>query len=308
MKIFLSISSTSSFLRQGSAVAIGNYDGVHYGHRAILKQLKAHARSHKLKSVLLTFDPHPAKFLAPKAGIHLINTLDQKLELLTRTGIDAVVILPFTKRFAQTKPKAFFCNVLLKSLNAKFIIVGHDFTFGAGRRGTVETLEELGHQNQIDVHLVPAQTHHGVLVSSSVIRNLIREGDISQANKLLTRSFFIDGTVVHGHHRGTALGIHTANIKTNNELLPPDGVYATWATVGKKQYASATNIGKNPTFDNEERSIECHILDFDKDLYGKTIRVTFEQRIRDEIRFASPQALVEQIGKDIWVARKILSA
>ena len=156
------------------------------------------------------------------------------------------------------------------------------------------------------MRLVDAQTHHGVLVSSSVIRNLIREGNLPLANKLLTRSFFIDGTIVHGHHRGTALGIHTANIKTDNELLPPDGVYATFATIDHKKYASATNIGKNPTFDDVERSIECHIFNFDKDLYGKKIRVTFEQKIRDEIRFASPKALVKQIEKDIAETKKIL--
>lgn len=306
MHIFTSTASARSFLKKGSAIAIGNYDGVHFGHRAILKQLTTHAKAHKLRSVLLTFEPHPAKILAPASGLHLINTLEQKLELLSKTGIDVVIIQPFSKKFAQIKPEFFFRNMVMKKLNAKFVIVGHDFTFGTKRQGTTETLEKLGHQYGIDVRLVDAQTHHGVLVSSSVIRNLIREGDISQANKLLTRSFFIDGTVVHGHHRGTTLGIHTANIKTNNELLPADGVYATFATLGKKKYASVTNIGLNPTFADDKLSVECHILNFDKDIYKKSLRVFFEQRIRDEIRFASPRALVEQIEKDIKVAKKIL--
>lgn len=306
MKIFSSIASAHSFLKKGSAIAIGNYDGVHFGHRAILKQLTTYAKAHKLKSLLLTFEPHPAKVMAPKTDLHLINTLHQKLELLRRTGVDAVIVHRFDKKFAQTKPKDFFEKILIKQLHAKFVIVGHDFTFGARRQGTTETLEKLGRQHHIGVRLVPAQTHHNVLVSSSVIRNLIHEGNIPLANTLLTRSFFIDGTVVHGHHRGTALGIHTANIQTDNELLPADGVYATTATVGKKKYASATNIGKNPTFDDLERTVECHLFDFNKDLYGKRIRVAFEQRIRDEIRFASPAALSKQIREDIVTAKRML--
>ncbi len=306
MKVITNLTSAHTFLKPGSAIAIGNYDGVHFGHQAILKQLTTYAKAHKLRSVLLTFDPHPANILAPRAGLHRINTLDQKLELLAKTGLDGVIIQPFDKKFAHVKPKDFFEKILIKKLHAQFVIVGHDFTFGARRQGTTETLEKLGRLHHIAVRLVDAQTHHGVLVSSSVIRNLIREGNLPLANKLLTRSFFIDGTIVHGHHRGTALGIHTANIKTDNELLPPDGVYATFATIDHKKYASATNIGKNPTFDDVERSIECHIFNFDKDLYGKKIRVTFEQKIRDEIRFASPKALVKQIEKDIAETKKIL--
>jgi riboflavin kinase/FMN adenylyltransferase len=306
MLLFTSPTAAQSFLKKGSAVALGNYDGVHFGHRAILKQLKQHARAHKLKSLLLTFDPHPAKLLAPRTDLKLINTRDQKCELLRKTGIDVVLILRFNKKFAQLSHQDFFEKILVKKLNARFVIVGHDFTFGRQRAGTTETLEALGRQHCVDVRLVSAQIHHGVLVSSSVIRNLIREGNVTLANKLLTRSFFVDGTVIHGHHRGRALGVHTANIKARNELLPADGVYATWAIVENKHYASVTNIGLNPTFADNKLSVECHILNFNRDIYHRKIRVIFEKRIRDEIQFASPTKLARQIQKDIVTAKKIL--
>ena len=306
MKTFDSISKANSFLKKGSAIAIGNYDGIHYGHRSILKKLIKEGKKNKFKTALLTFRPHPAKTLAPETSFKLINTYEQKNELLKETGIDAVIFHKFDKRFAKTSPEKFFEKYLIKELSTKTVFVGHDFTFGDQRSGTIETLEHLGGKHNIKINIMPDMMLENTLVSSSLIRKLLMEGQVKLANKLLTRLFFIDGKVVHGFQRGTSLGMHTANLKTKNELIPNDGVYATKVQIGRKKYSSVTNIGFNPTFDNKNRSIETHILNFDQNIYKKTIRLSFVDKIRDEIRFATPTALVKQIEKDIEKAKKIL--
>ncbi len=322
MQIFHSIEDAQKFLKSGSALTIGNYDGVHLGHRTIIKNLiqytkKATTRARAglkpaptLKSVLLTFWPHPVRVLIPEIAPLLINTLEQKLELLAATGLDAVVIQSFDKKFAKLSAEDFFNKKLVTGLHAKYITVGHDFTFGDKKAGTIETLEVLAYQRKIAVKIVDAQMDGEMLVSSTLVRKLISDGKMNLANRLLTRDFFIDGTVIHGHDRGKALGLHTANLKTENELLPKDGVYATRITVcgntKPRQYKSVTNIGFNPTFNNTERSIETHIFDFDSDIYGKKVRLEFIERLRDEIKFVGPEALIMQIKKDIDQAKKIL--
>lgn len=306
MKIFTSTKEAQTFCKPGTALTIGNYDGIHLGHAAIIKNLVAHAKKNKLKSILLTFEPHPAKILVPDIAPLLINTFAQKNELLQLTGLDAVIHQHFDKAFAKISPKDFFNGQLAGELNAKFITVGHDFTFGEKKSGTIETLEVLAHQKNIAINIVDAQMYDEMLVSSSLVRKLICDGKLPMANKLLDRIFFIDGRVVHGHNRGMALGLHTANLKSANELLPADGVYATHVTVDKKKYQSATNIGFNPTFNNTEHSIETHIFDFDDDIYNKDVRLFFVQKLRDETKFVSPEALIMQIKKDITLAKKIL--
>ncbi|MFH1356461.1 MAG: bifunctional riboflavin kinase/FAD synthetase, partial [bacterium] len=299
MKIFQSTTQAKDYLKKGAAIAIGNYDGFHYGHQSIVKELIKIAKKEKIKATLLTFEPHPAKLLAPQAAPKLISTLEQKIELLKSSGLDAVIFHPFDKNFAQTTSQDFFSKHLLAQLNTKYIYVGHDFTFGVKRSGNIETLEQLGREHSVCINIIKAKLRDNMLVSSSLIRKLIKEGKLPIAHKLLTRDYYIDGTVIHGHSRGTALGIHTANLDSENELLPQDGVYATRTRVGKKTYNSVTNIGFNPTFENKERSIETHILNFDRDIYEKNMRLYFIDKIRDEIRFATKEALVKQIGKDI---------
>lgn len=304
--IFHSTSEAKNFLKQGSCVAIGNYDGFHFGHQAIVKSLIQKAQEKKLKSALLTFEPHPVKLLAPEVAPLLINTLKQKLELIGEYGLDAIVAQNFDQKFSKIKPEDFFKKYLINDLNAQFVTVGHDFTFGEKRSGTIETLEHLAQKNHIDVKIVEAKMLANTLVSSSLIRKLIKDGNVKLASKMLTRPFFIDGHVVQGHNRGTALGIHTANLTTENELIPSDGVYASFVRLNNKTFTSVTNIGFNPTFDNQTRSIETHILDFNQNIYDKNIRLFFIEKIREEIKFATPTALVQQIEKDIASAKKIL--
>lgn len=306
LRIFNSTSKAKGFLKKGSAIAIGNYDGIHYGHQCILKNLIKKAKSKKIKSALLTFEPHPVKVLSLEVAPRLINTKKQKVEMLAQTDLDCVIFQEFTKPFARTKPENFFLNTLVKTLKAQYLTVGYDFTFGKERTGTTETLETLATKHNITLEVVEAKMLDHTLVSSSVIRKMIKEGNIPIANELLTRPYYIDGTVIKGFNRGTALGINTANLDTFNELIPPDGVYATLLRHQNKIYKSVTNIGFNPTFDNLERSIETHIFDFEGNIYDETVRLFFIRQLRQEIKFATPTALVKQIGKDIEDAKEVL--
>lgn len=307
MQLFCSTAIARRFVKSGSVVAIGNFDGVHNGHRQILKRVIQMACRHGLKSVLLTFEPHPVKVLSPQVAPKLINTPEQKTELVKEMGLDAVVMQKFDSRLAKKKPEDFFRGYLKRDLNVKHVFVGHDFTFGERRSGTTETLEILGRQQGVVIHVVAAQMKEGTLISSSLIRKLLEEGRVELAAGFLDRDFFVDGTVVTGHRRGAELGLHTANLSTRNEILPADGVYATFVSCKHRLYQGATNIGFNPTFSNTERSVETHIFDFDGDIHGQDLRLYFVRRLRDEIRFVSPEALMIQIKKDIEACRKILS-
>lgn len=306
MKIFRTTSLAKTFLQSGSVITIGNFDGIHLGHSELIKKTRALAKNHRLKSGLLTFSPHPVKILAPEVAPDEINTERQKIEILSKTGLDFCVLQKFTKKLAKLTAKKFFAKYLVHELNAKHIVVGYDFTFGNKRMGTIETLEALGKENQVGIHAIDAKMSGSTLVSSSLIRKLVRSGNVGLANKLLTHSFFIDGNVIKGHNRGVALGLHTANLKTDNALIPADGVYATVVIIKHKTYKSVTNIGFNPTFDNAERSIETHIFDFDQKIYGEPLRLVFVKRLRDEIRFATPAALMKQIQIDIVEAKRCL--
>lgn len=286
---------------------MGNYDGLHLGHRSILTTLKKEAKKRGVPAIVYTFNPHPVHLLAPSIAPPLINTLDQKIELMKTTGIDALVIEKFDSHFSEQPPEAFFKKHLVKNLNAHFIIVGYDFTFGAKRKGNMETLEILGFQNQIDVKIVEPYFKGQTLVSSSLIRKYLAEGKVEKTKELLTRPCFIDGTVVKGTSRGKILGFPTANLKTINELIPKNGVYATLTLLGGINYPSVTNIGIKPTFGKNNLGIETHILNFDKTVYGKKIRLYFIKHLRDEKKFSNTNRLAMQIKKDIVNAKKTLS-
>lgn len=307
MKTFFDTAQASPSLKSGSVVAIGNFDGVHYGHQQILKAAHKEAQKLKLKLCVLSFDPHPVKVLAPQVAPITLQTNSQKLECLRSLAVDVVVLQKFDLSFAKVSPQKFFLDHLLTNLNAKAIFVGYDFTFGAKRSGTTETLEKLTNKHAIALHITPAQMLGTALVSSSMIRKLLKDGDIQNANHYLTRNYCIDGSVVHGFKRGTALGIHTANLNSENELALSDGVYATRVEFKNKTYQSVTNIGLNPTFENTTRSIETHIFDFDSEIYDQKLRLHFVEKLREEIKFANVQALLKQIEKDIVQAKLILS-
>jgi riboflavin kinase / FMN adenylyltransferase len=306
MKICYGSASLPRRFKKG-VVTLGVFDGVHKGHREIIKQVVSRAKRLKAPSLVYSFDPHPVRVLAPIVQLPLLNTIPQRGELIRSQKIDCLLIEPFSKTFAKIGAKDFFNKILLGKLEAREIFVGYDFTFGSKRSGTIETLEALSKESGVKVTVIPALFEKGCLISSTEIRHAISRGELKRANLLLGGPFFIDGDVVRGRGVGKALGIHTANVRTENEIIPMNGVYASYSIANNKRYKSVTNIGHNPTFGGSVLSIETHILNFKQNLYRKRIRVEFIARLRDERLFSGPEALKEQIMKDIKAAKKILS-
>jgi riboflavin kinase / FMN adenylyltransferase len=236
----------------------------------------------------------------------MINTLSQKLELIEKSGIHAVVVEPFDLKFAHLPAKQWFRKILLENLHAYGVVAGYDFTFGTHRSGTIETLEELCTQHKMSCQILEAQLLGETLISSSQIRAFVLHGNMERACALLGRTFYIDGEVIKGVGRGASLGVRTANLKVDNELIPLSGVYACYAQLGRKKYKAVTNIGMNPTFGGKTLSIEVHLLHFKREIYGKQMRLHFIKRIREEQSFATAEELVKQIHTDIDTAQKIL--
>jgi len=286
-------------------VALGNFDGVHVAHRTMFSLARKMAKRMLGASVAYTFYPHPVKVLSPASAPKMINTLAQRLELIDAEGIHATVVEPFSLKFAHLSAEKWFRKVIVKNLKAQAVVAGYDFTFGSHRSGTVESLEKLCKENGIVCKILEAQIAGETLISSTQIRHFVAGGEMKRAAKLLGRPYFIDGHVIAGAGRGAQLGIRTANLQSENELIPQGGVYATQTRVGNRYYPSVTNIGINPTFGGKALSIETHLLDFKGDLYGKTLRIAFLQKIRDERTFASVTELVAQIHRDIARARLV---
>lgn len=286
-------------------VAFGVFDGVHRGHRYIFQKAVARAKAIGGTSVVYTFDPHPVKILVPNACPPMITTLEQKLELIAAQGIGQAVVEKFTKAFARQTPERFFKKIVLERLGAREIFVGYNFTFGVHRSGTIDHLQAFAKKSGVDVTIVDPFLWKETLVSSSEIRRLLSQGNLHQAEDLLARPYFIDGRIVHGRGiGGKELGIHTANIRPQNDLILPTGVYVTYTLVSGKRFQSVTNIGPNPTFGPGPLSIETHLLNFKKTIFGKTIRIEFLEKIREEITFASAKDLANQIQNDIKIAKE----
>jgi riboflavin kinase/FMN adenylyltransferase len=291
-------------------VAIGNFDGVHRGHAYLFQQARQLARSiaADAESVVLTFEPHPAKVLAPTFAPPLISTLARKLELIEQQGLDVTVVQPFDRAFAARSPIEFVDEVLVGGLGAKHVCVGHDFTFGRKREGTIGLLEELGRARGFGVTVVPAYSVDGIVCSSTKVREFVLEGRVDGAQLLLGRDPEVEGEVIRGDGRGRTIGVPTANVRPDNELLPKNGVYAGWGEWdGGERAGAAINVGTNPTFvaAGHPVSIEAHLLGVDRDLYGKRLRLGFMKRLRAEERFPSAEALIAQIRKDIEAARSL---
>jgi len=289
-----------------AVVTLGNFDGVHRGHRFIIEDTIARARSRNSSAVVFTFFPHPVTLLAPESCPALIQTIDQRLDALEQLGIDACVVEPFTLNLAQIEPKAFINDILLEKLGAAEVVVGYDFTFGVHRRGTAEVLKHIGNERGIEVHIVEAQFSDELLISSTEIRHSIAEGNMRRAHMLLGEPFTIRGTVVHGQGIGKTLGAHTANLVAENELAPGEGVYITTTRfVGdKKAVPSITSVGTNPTFKGRPFAVETHLIDFEDDLVNAHLEVCFFERMRGQIAFDSPETLKGQIAQDISAARR----
>lgn len=292
----------------GAAIAIGNFDGVHVGHRALIDRARVLAESHGAKSVALTFDPHPSAVVG-RGCPPMLSSLERRLELLEAAGLDAVVVEPFTMDLANLAPLAFVDDVLLFALRARAVVVGYDFTYGQGRTGTTHALKAHGARAGIEVAIVPAVEIDGEVASSTKIRGYLREGNVTAAARLLGRPWDVDGTVVHGAKRGRTIGIPTANIQPGSELVIAPGIYAvTLATEGRAPMPAVASLGRNPTFVEQGGLVlEVHVLDFDGDLYDRLVRTTFVSRIRDELKFDSVDALVAQIHRDIDQARHDLA-
>ncbi len=288
--------------------AIGNFDGVHLGHRAILKAAIDRARAAGGTAFALTFDPLPAKLLVPERAPQLILTPEDKLELLRLSGIDGVIVLNFTLELSMLTPRDFIRDYLLGKIGAREVVVGHSVSFGHNRAGNAAVMVELGREFGFDTTVVGPVKVGGIEVSSTKVREMIREADLRSAAKLLGRYHFIHGAVIHGRERGRTIGFPTANIESETECIPPDGVYATRVVLDDGAYGSITNIGMRPTFSEKARSIEAHIFSFDRDIYGQRVKLDLIERIRPERKFDSAEALKNQIALDLSKAHEILAA
>lgn len=286
-----------------SAVALGAFDGIHLGHRAILGTAVALARQGKIRALACTFDRHPMEVLQPDRAPMPITTLEERLELIAGTGIDTTVVIPFTPAVASVEAKAFVQDVLIGTLEAREIVVGFNHRFGRGARGDAQLLESLAAPLGFRAHIVPALMVDGVAVSSSEIRAALQRGDLPNAERLLGRPYSIRGEVVRGAGRGRTLGFPTANVKTERPLGLPVGVYVCRLLVGARQHQAVVNVGYRPTFGETDLSVEAHVLDFAGDLYDQKVTLTFLRRLREERKFPSVDALKEQIAIDVAAAR-----
>ena len=289
-----------------SVVTIGNFDGVHLGHVELFNRLKEKSRNLGLPSVVVTFEPHPLKILAPDSAPSLITTFEQKAALIAESGVDCLVVIPFSPEISQMPADSFVRGILCESLGMAHIIIGHDYAFGRGREGNFETLERLGAELKFTLEDLEPVGEGGLVFSSSLARNRIASGDMSAVSGILGRYYMISGTVVHGREIGQTLGFPTANISTPNEMIPPDGVYAVMASLAGRLVPGACNIGLNPTFEGRTRTIEVFLLDFSDRIYGQDISVYFVRKLRDVKKFASVDELVSAIGHDVEMIRHIL--
>jgi len=306
MKILHGFSGVSDEFK-GAIATIGNFDGVHLGHQQIFRKIVQEARQNQSKSVVITFDPHPKSILHPdKRPFYLLTTLDEKLKLIESLEVDGVMLIPFSLEFSKTTAKDFVCQILWEQLRIKKIFIGHDYTFGKGKEGNEEFLARYGKKLGFQVDVTNAVKVGEIIISSTRIRNAILDGDVITAGALLGRPYNLKSSVTGGHKRGTQLGFPTANLEPEKILLPPEGVYAVAVELKKNRYQGVLNIGSNPTFGNKELTVELHILDFQADIYGEELEIFFIDRIRGEVRFDSPESLVNQIRHDVTRARTIL--
>jgi riboflavin kinase/FMN adenylyltransferase len=288
-------------------LTIGNFDGVHLGHQAIFHTLRRRAREVRGTALVLTFDPHPLKILAPERCPPLLTPTPKKLALMQACQLDLVICLPFTRELANLSPTTFVEDVLLHAIGMREIYVGYDFAFGKGRSGTIALLQELGERHGFAVQIIEPITVQGRVVSSSMIRQWVQQGAVDEAARFLGRLYSIAGVVVEGYRKGREIGFPTANVRSDYEVIPARGVYAVVVDWRGRRYEGVANIGFNPTFGRSQLSIEIHLFDFAEHLYGEIIEVSFVEKIRDEQAFPSVEALVEQIREDVHTAQRLLA-
>jgi riboflavin kinase/FMN adenylyltransferase len=305
MNIIIGIENIDRKFRN-PVLTLGNFDGVHLGHQKIFKSVKEEAQKIDGEAIVFTFDPHPLQVLAPQRCPPPLTPFKKKLMLMEMVGIDVIIVATFDFDLANITPETFVEQILVDKIGAKKILVGYNYYFGKDRKGNVEMLIRLGRQFGFEVKVIEAVKVNDTPVSSSKIRELIQCGEMRQAAQLLGRNYRLIGKVIWGTGRGKKLGCPTANLEIPNGLYPKTGVYAVEAILGKKTYPGVANVGYDPTFGENPLSVEVHILDFTRDIYGEEIQLIFLERIRDEETFEDPDSLVRQMRKDIDVARKIL--
>jgi riboflavin kinase / FMN adenylyltransferase len=292
---------------RGGAVAIGNFDGVHLGHVAIVRRLLERARAVGGAAIVFTFDPHPVRLLRPDQCPPPLTWTERKAELLAAQGVDWIVAYPTDEALLQLSADDFFSRIVRETLAARALVEGPNFYFGHNREGTIQRLGELTASAGISLDIVPPVEIDGAIVSSSRVRDLIRAGEVRQANKLLSAPYRIRGMVTHGAGRGAKIGFPTANLGAIDTLLPAQGVYAGRARVADATYAAAINLGTSPTFGDATQRVEIHLLDIDEPLYGQPLEVDFLTRLRDIRPFDSPASLVDQLKRDIEQVKQIAS-
>ena len=291
----------------GPVVAIGNFDGVHLGHRKVFFAALTMAKELGVPWAPMTFDPHPAKVLAPGLAPQLITTMQDRLALIEESGPAATIVMPFDEEIASLTPRQYAQEILKEKLKVSGVVVGYDFTFGSNRDGKTEDLERFGREMGFRVAVVDAFSVGGMVVSSTKIRAFVLSGRVYAASLLLGRPLILSGEVVHGDGRGASLGFPTANVDVEQELNPAPGVYAAWCCWDDHQYPAAINVGSVPTFrTNGRTTVEAFILDWSGDLYGKHVNVDFIRRLRPEVRYDSAEELVAQIKKDVRRTRETL--
>jgi riboflavin kinase/FMN adenylyltransferase len=293
-----------------AVITIGNFDGVHIGHQALFHETIEQADASGGTAIAMTFEPHPIRVLKQNGHPPLITLFDKKVELIEKSGIDVLIAVPFTKAFAAITAKEYVLDILMQRIGARTIVVGEDYTFGRNREGNINLLRSYAEALDIKVVTVNWICLNGSAdrISSTRIREMVMDGKVSEAQKLLGRHYQIGGVVVQGRNRGgKLLGFPTANIKLHDELCPKPGVYAVTVDHKGKNHKGVANIGYSPTFDDLEFTVEVHLLDFNQNIYHDEIRVNFIQRIRDEIKFSNIEELSDQITRDVLTARGMLA-
>ena len=291
-------------------LAIGVFDGVHLGHQAVISTSAEHARSANGTPVVVTFDPHPEKVLRPEAAPHLLTATRHKIDLIRSLGMAHLLIITFDKQFAATEPEDFVRQLVKHSKPLREICVGHEWSFGKNRRGNFELLKKLGTRFDFDVVGIPPVTVDGEVVSSTTIRQAVEAGDLTKAAEMLGREYTILGTVVRGDNVGKKIGFPTANLSAHNEQFPPNGVYFAEAKLDGVVYSGVVNLGYRPTVSTgkPERILEIHLLDFERDIYGKDLEVRFIRYLRPEKKFENVDSLACQIEADVKQARELSAA
>ncbi len=307
MRVFRDLDHLPIF--KNSVVTIGTFDGVHKGHQKLIDRISFMARQQNGESIIVTFHPHPRIVINPQdKSLRLLNTIDEKISLLEKYGVDNVVIVPFSRSFSEQSAEAYVSDFLVKSFHPKHIVIGYDHKFGKNRTGDYQLLEKLKDQYGYSMEEISKEMLDDIGISSTKIRDSLQLGDIKMANELSGHYYTLSGTVVRGLQNGRKLGYPTANIQVNDEykLIPRKGIYMVKVRYQQELLNGMLSIGYNPTFEGKEQTIEVNILDFDKDIYGESLTLEFIRYIRDEKKFDSLEALIEEIKNDERITRSVL--